>query len=87
MAELYEGDVCAITVTGAQSQAGEGYVATATAVSNDNYKLPAAVTATWKIVPKSLSIDYWRASIGGSYVFTGARLYPVPVVTDDLLGA
>ena len=42
-------DVCTVTVTGGQTNAGSGYTATATALSNSNYKLPAANTTTFSI--------------------------------------
>ena len=46
---LIEGDVCTVTVSGAQINAGTAYTATASALSNANYKLPNAVTATFSI--------------------------------------
>ena len=46
---LIEGDVCTVTVSGAQTNAGTAYTATATALSNANYKLPEAVTTTFSI--------------------------------------
>ena len=42
-------DVCNITVTGAQTNAGTGYTATASALDNANYKLPEAVTKEFAI--------------------------------------
>ena len=44
-----EGDECIVTVSGAQTNAGTAYTATATALSNSNYKLPNAVTASFSI--------------------------------------
>lgn len=44
--ELIDGDTCTITVEGGQTDAGTGYIATATAVSNTNYKLPEDGVAT-----------------------------------------
>ena len=44
-------DKCDVTVDGAQVEAGT-YTATATALSNANYKLPQAVTAEYKIIKK-----------------------------------
>ncbi len=49
VANLVEGDECTVTVTGGKTDAGEGYTATATALSNANYKLPAAATTTFAI--------------------------------------
>lgn len=48
---VVSGDTVTVTVTGAQTNAGE-YTATATALSNPNYKLPAnGTTATFTISP------------------------------------
>lgn len=47
-------DSCTITVTGAKIDAGT-YTATASAVSNNNYKLPAAVTTSLVILKKDIS--------------------------------
>ena len=46
-------DVCTVTVTGEQTNMGS-YTATATALSNSNYALPATVTQSFTISPKSL---------------------------------
>lgn len=43
-------DTCVITVTGQQTDAGKGYIATAASLSNDNYKLPAENTVTFEIL-------------------------------------
>lgn len=83
---LFDGDACTITVGGAKSQAGTGYTATATTISNANYKLPASVTTSWAITPKNLDASYWINSIAASYTFTGGHINPLPVVTDNLLG-
>ncbi len=45
---VLSGETCELTVTGAQTEAGE-YVATVTAVSDNNYKLPEAVTKDFTI--------------------------------------
>ncbi|MBE5924615.1 MAG: hypothetical protein E7271_09135 [Lachnospiraceae bacterium] len=37
---MFNGDVCTVTVTGGKTNSGENYTATATALSNSNYKLP-----------------------------------------------
>lgn len=49
---LVTGDSCEVTVTGGQSDAGT-YVATASALSNGNYKLPNDNTVSYTIAPKS----------------------------------
>ena len=58
---LVGNDVCNVTVTGAQTNAGS-YTATATALSNANYKLPAAKTNGFAVAKASLMI------FGGNYV-------------------
>ena len=59
---LVSGDVCDITVTGGQKNAGTDYVATATAVSNPNYKLPEAVTKEYEICPADITVKAMDAS-------------------------
>ena len=50
-------DVCTVTVSGEQTNAGSSYIATATALSNANYKLPTTPpTQTFKINKASLTI-------------------------------
>lgn len=58
---LVGNDVCNVTVTGTQTNAGS-YTATATALSNANYKLPAAKTNGFAVAKASLMI------FGGNYV-------------------
>ena len=49
-------DECIVTVEGKHENAGSGYVATATALSNDNYKLPVdGLTQTFDIASKTLT--------------------------------
>ncbi|HOL61720.1 MAG TPA: MBG domain-containing protein, partial [Clostridia bacterium] len=40
----------------------------------------------WKILPKTLPLSYWQGTVAASYMFTGERILPVPVVTDSQLG-
>ena len=50
-------DTCTITVTGGQTNAGENYTATATAVDNSNYTLPdSGTTQTFTISPKAVTV-------------------------------
>lgn len=69
-------DVIAVTVTGQQTNAGEGYTATASALTGDkagNYKLPAANTTTFNIGKATGSISYTTTSVQklfGDAVFT-----------------
>ena len=52
---LSDGDACAITVTGEQTDAGT-YTATASELSNPNYKLPATATTTFTIAQRALTL-------------------------------
>ncbi|MCR5466851.1 MAG: hypothetical protein K6F11_08470 [Lachnospiraceae bacterium] len=49
VSNLVEGDECEVTVTGEKKDIGENYVATATELSNPNYKLPVENTTTFSI--------------------------------------
>lgn len=51
---VVEGDTCNVTVTGGATDAGN-HTATATALSNSNYKLPEEVTKTFVISPKKVN--------------------------------
>ena len=53
---LVTGDSCEIAVIGGQTNAGNGYVATAESLSNANYKLPTSKTTTFNIAQKSVAI-------------------------------
>ena len=57
---LADGDECEVNVTGANRNAGT-YEATATKVSNQNYKLPEDVTTSYTIGKKTLSIEDLKA--------------------------
>ena len=57
---LADGDECEVNVTGANRNAGT-YEATATKVSNQNYKLPEDVTTRYTIGKKTLSIEDLKA--------------------------
>ena len=54
---LADGDKCEVTVDGAQHKNAGTYEATATKVSNQNYKLPEDVTTSYTIGKKTLSIE------------------------------
>ena len=58
---LVDGDKCEITVDGAQHKNAGTYEATATKVSNQNYKLPEDVTTSYTIGKKQLSIEDLKA--------------------------
>ncbi|MBQ8950187.1 MAG: LPXTG cell wall anchor domain-containing protein [Eubacterium sp.] len=46
---LVSGDTCTVTVSGEQANVGDNYTATASSLSNSNYKLPKNKTTTFKI--------------------------------------
>jgi hypothetical protein len=58
---LADGDKCEITVDGNQHKNAGTYEATATKVSNQNYKLPEDVTTRYTIGKKALSIEDLKA--------------------------
>lgn len=58
---LADGDKCEITVDGNQHKNAGTYEATATKVSNPNYKLPEDVTTSYTIGRKQLSIEGLKA--------------------------
>ena len=61
-AGLVGGDSCSVTVSGAQRNAGQ-YIATATSLSNANYKLPAAVTQTFAIGQKQVGLKWGNTTL------------------------
>ncbi len=69
---LVEGDECVITVSGAKKNVGE-YTATATALNNGNYKLPADVERSFEITPKEISIAWGEQT---SFVYNGTEQAP-----------
>jgi len=46
---LCDGDVCEVTVSGGKTEIGQGYSATASSLSNDNYKLPSNNTQEFDV--------------------------------------
>lgn len=62
---LVDGDKCEITVDGAQHKNAGTYEATATKVSNQNYKLPEDVTTSYTIKPKDITVTI--TPNGGTY--------------------
>lgn len=61
VSNLADGDKCEITVDGNQHKNAGTYEATATKVSNQNYKLPEDVTTRYTIGKKTLSIEDLKA--------------------------
>ena len=64
VSNLADGDECEVNVTGANRNAGT-YEATATKVSNQNYKLPEDVTTSYTIKPKDVTVTI--TPNGGTY--------------------
>ena len=62
---LADGDKCEITVDGNQHKNAGTYEATATKVSNQNYKLPEDVTTSYTIKPKDITVTI--TPNGGTY--------------------
>ena len=54
--KLVDGDICTVTVTGEQINAGDNYIATASELSNSNYKLPENNTTSFKISKAASSV-------------------------------
>lgn len=65
VSNLADGDECEITVDGAQHKNAGTYEATATKVSNQNYKLPENVTTSYTIRPKDITVTI--TPNGGTY--------------------
>ena len=61
VSNLVSGDACTVTVEGAQTNAGD-YTATATALSNSNYKLPATVTQGFTISKATPTLTFSASS-------------------------
>ncbi len=55
-------EICTVTVSGAKKEQGN-YTATATALSNANYKLPTAATSEFTIAPKEVSLAWSNTSL------------------------
>ena len=72
---LADGDECEVNVTGANRNAGT-YEATATKVSNQNYKLPEDVTTSYTIKPKDITVTI--TPNGGTYGEKTNSLLPSP---------
>jgi len=53
--ELVGNDTCTVTVTGGQTNAGD-HIATASSLSNSNYKLPASNTQNFSILKKDATV-------------------------------
>ena len=69
-------DTCEVTVTGAQKNAGT-YTATATKLSNKNYKLPAETTTEYTIGAKEIGIDWSNLE----FTYDGTKKQPTAKAT------
>ena len=69
------GDTCTVKVTGEKKDHGT-YTATASSLSNTNYKLPSANTTEFTIEPCATTIDIAVSDM----IYTGEALKPVPTV-------
>ena len=72
------GETVTVTVdaSGAKTDVGTDYVATATGLSSTNYKLPATVTTTFNITPATITItaiDQWYTYTGLTQQATAAK--------------
>ena len=76
---LVGSDVCTVTVDGTQTNAGS-YTATASALSNSNYNLPAANTVTFTIAKVDATVTFAskaeKAKMGESYAGQTATTSP-----------
>ena len=68
---LVGSDACDVTVDGAQTNAGSNYIATASALSNANYKLPADNTTTIFSIAKAAS-SVTTAPTANTLTYTGS---------------
>lgn len=67
---LVGNDACTVTVDGAQTNAGSNYTATTSALSNTNYKLPAANTTTFSIAKAASTVT--TAPTANTLTYTGS---------------
>lgn len=76
---LVDGDSCEVTVSG-QTDAGMDQVATATAVSNENYTLEGSSTAstTYVIKQKVVTLDWGNTE----FIYNGEDQAPAPTVSN-----
>ena len=79
---LIEGDECSVTVSGAQTNAGSNYTATASALSKANYKLPAAATSTFSIAAKEVGLEWSNTA----FTYNGSAQAPTATATSLVEG-
>ena len=78
---LIEGDACAVTVTGAQKDAGS-HKAEAIALSNGNYVLPQDAVQTFTIAPRKATLVWTNAS----FIYNGALQAPSATIGNLIEG-
>ncbi len=78
---LVGGDTCAVTVSGAQKNAGT-YTATATGLDNSNYKLPANTKQSFTIAKKEVGLS-WS---GTSLTYSGKAQKPAATASGLVSG-
>ena len=81
VSNLVSGDACTVTVEGAQTNAGD-YTATATALSNSNYKLPATVTQGFTISKATPTLTFSASSASAKL----KDAFTPPTLTSDPSG-
>ncbi len=74
---LIEGDECSVTVSGAQTNAGSNYTATASALSNANYTLPATATTAFSIAAKEVGLEWSNTA----FTYNGSAQAPTATAT------
>ena len=73
-------DVCTVTVTGGQTNAGNNYIATASGLSNNNYTLSTATTLTtnFTINPREVTLTWSNTE----FTYDGQEHKPMATVTN-----
>lgn len=82
---LVNNNVCTVTVSGGQSNAGD-YTATASALSNANYALPTDKTKEFKINPYNISTGTLDIISIGNQTYTGSAITPTTTVKATNIG-
>lgn len=78
---LVNGDACAVTVTGAQKDAGS-YRAAAIALSNGNYALPDEASQVFDIAPRPVSLEWKSVNV----TYNGKAQKPVATAVGLISG-
>ena len=82
--DLIGEDVCTITVTGAETNVGNNYTATASELSNGNYALPTEnLEKPFAIEPKEITITW---SDETTFTYDGDSHAPTATLSESLIG-